>query len=306
MDLRLNKLRLCSDAFWVALAVTGCTVNNGSGSDPTTGAAGTAGSTGGVSSTTGGPMGTGGAPGAGGSPVADAANGGGGSSNAGAAGSGGDVGTGGSLGGGLDAGDPCVVGTGPPQLPFAVDKYFVASGWMQPALIHQDTTCAYPPVPAPASDGGAASDAAVDAAPASDGGAARSDAAPPFPDTKCWTVTYTPMLASDWAGVDWQFPVNNWGTGDGLVIPPGATKVSLVAWGDVGNEKVSFNVGYGAGSTDRFGATSGDRFLTTDPTPISIDMTGIAYTCHGVRMGFGWIAAGGTAITFHFANVRWE
>ena len=48
----------------------------------------------------------------------------------------------------------------------------------------------------------------------------------------------------NWAGVDWQYPFNNWGSGDGLVIPAGATQVSFVAWGDVGR-KVSFNVGYG-------------------------------------------------------------
>jgi hypothetical protein len=195
----------------------------------------------------------------------------------------------------VDAGDICINGLGPSQLPFAVDKYFVASGWMQPALIHQDTSCTYPPTQV--GDGSAPpGDAAVDAAPG----------VPPFPDTKCWTVTYTPTAPSDWAGVDWQFPFNNWGLTVGLVIPPGATKVSFVAWGDVGGETVSFNVGYGPGSTDQFGVSTGNRLLTTDPTPYSIDITGIAYTCHSVRMGFGWIAGGGTAITFHIANMRWE
>src|SRR6185436_4410367 len=90
-----------------------------------------------------------------------------------------------------------------------------------------------------------------------------SDASPPLADAKCWTVTYTPTGPGDWAGGDWQYPVNNWGDGAGLVIPAGATQVSLVAWGDAGGEKVSFNVGYGPSSNDRFGATTGDRFLTT-------------------------------------------
>jgi hypothetical protein len=128
----------------------------------------------------------------------------------------------------------------------------------------------------------------------------------PLPDSKCWTITYTPTGPGDWAGVDWQYPTNNWGSGDGLVIPAGATQVSFVAWGDVGGEKVSFNVGYGSGSSDQFGVSSGDRFLTTEPLRFSIDLSGIAYTCSSVRMGFGWVAAGGTTFTFHVADVRWE
>jgi hypothetical protein len=175
-------------------------------------------------------------------------------------------------------------------LPFAVDQFFIASGWMQATLIHQDTTCTYPPT------GGADASTSVDASP---------DVSS-TPGSKCWTITYTPVTAADWAGVDWQFPANNWGTGDGLVIPAGATKVTFVAWGDVGGEKVSFNVGYGPASTDGFGATLPDKLLTTTPTTYSIDITGIMYTCTSVRMGFGWIAAGGATITFHIADMRWE
>jgi hypothetical protein len=194
-------------------------------------------------------------------------------------------------------GQPCVISGGnvPSKLPFAVDQYFVASGWMQPALIHQDTTCTYPPT--------GTGDAGTDASTIVD---ASTQDVTAFPGTKCWTITYTPVTASDWAGVDWQFPSNNWGASDGLVIPPGATKVTFVAWGDVGGEKVSFNVGYGATSTDGFGATLPDRFLTTTPTTYSVDITGVMYTCTSVRMGFGWIAAGGTAVTFHIADMRWE
>lgn len=82
--------------------------------------------------------------------------------------------------------------------------------------------------------------------------------------------------------------------------------MSFVAWGDVGGERVSFNVGYGPSSTDGFGVSLADSLLTTTPTAYAIDITGIAYTCSCVRMGFGWISAGGATITFHVADVRWE
>jgi hypothetical protein len=206
------------------------------------------------------------------------------------------------------------------SLPFAVDRYFIASGWMQPDLIHQDTTCAFPvPYVPPADDGGPSeggadagvADVSVTDASVTDAGAPADAAMPPrdasvLPGSKCWTITYTPLTPADWAGVDWQYPVNNWGASDGLVIPPGATKVTLVAWGDVGGEKVSFNVGYGPNSTDTFGAGLADQFLTTTPTKYSIDLGGVAYTCPSVRMGFGWVAGGGTQITFHIADIRWE
>jgi hypothetical protein len=178
---------------------------------------------------------------------------------------------------------------------------------MQAPLIQQGTGCSYPPS---ADAGSSVADAAADGdATPGDAAGARPDAAPlraPLSGSKCWTITYTPVTSTDWAGVDWQYPANNWGAIDGLVIPAGAKKVSLVAWGEAGGEKVSFNVGYGAASNDRFTVSSGDRFLTTTPTVYAVDVTGIPYTCSSVRMGFGWIAAGGTTITFHLADIRWE
>jgi len=273
----------------VAFAAAGCSVDDTPSVRAAGGKGGTTTSATGSTSTT--AVTSSGSSGAGGS--SSATGGAAGAEVAGAGGWAGEGGDGGSSGAGgtpEDAGDPCVVGTGPTQLPFAVDKYFIASGWMQASLIHQDTSCTYPSPPI--ADGGSSWDeGGVDAR--------------PLPDSKCWTITYTPTGPSDWAGVDWQYPANNWGTADGLVIPPGATRVTFVAWGDAGGEKVSFNVGYGPTSTDRFGASAADRLLTTLPTPFSIDVAGI-YTCHSVRMGFGWIAGGGTTITFHIADIRWE
>ncbi|HMJ52532.1 MAG TPA: hypothetical protein VK540_10665 [Polyangiaceae bacterium] len=272
------------------------------GSSDVDGAAGAGGSSG-----TGGTSGVGGSGGAAGTSGAAGASGAGGA--AGGSGSGGaDGSTGTDSSSGIDRSDAglCVVGTGPPTLPFAVDQYFLASGWMQPALIHQDAICIYPPNSDAGStiDGGRdASDAASDrdGSSTADGGVI-----PPLPGSKCWTITYAPMVATDWAGVDWQYPINNWGPGPGLVIPPGAAHVSLVAWGDTGSERVTFNVGYGSASPDGFAVSLSDQVLTTSPTRYAIEVSGIAYTCNSVRMGFGWTAAGGTTMTFHIADIRWE
>jgi hypothetical protein len=193
-----------------------------------------------------------------------------------------DSGSGGDDTGSQDEPVVCVTGTGPASLPFAVDQYFIASGWMQAPLITQTPTCTRPGAdPGDAGDGGAASAA------------------------KCWAITYTPAKMTDWAGVDWQYPANNWGTMPGRVIPAGATKVSFYAWGAKGGEKVGFNVGYGVTSPDGFGATL-NQVLTTTPTQYSISLAGLQYTCNSARMGFGWTTSGGSPVSFFIDSVVWE
>jgi hypothetical protein len=284
-------------------------VAGGGGASGTGGNSGTSG--GGGASGTAGASGIGGAAGGG---AADAA----GTSGAGGAAGGGGGGTSGAAGGSADGssgadrspgidGDssPCVTGTGPASLPFAVDQFFVSSGWMQPALIRQEASCVYPGDAGSAADSGG--DAIADATLDRDGfSPGDGSTVPPLPGSKCWTITYTPVSATDWAGVDWQYPIDNWGQSPGLVIPPGAARVSLVAWGDVGTERVTFQVGYGPSSPDGFVASLTHQMLTTVPTRYAIDLRGIAYTCNSVRMGFGWLAEGAVSMTFHIADIRWE
>ena len=294
---------------------SGAAGSGDAGRGGTSGAAGTsvadgAAGSGGVSGTAGASgvdaaAGASGTAGSGGTSGADGSAGGSGAS--GAAGSTGLDGSGADRSSGLDGDDaqPCIIGTGPANLPFAVDQYFVASGWMQPAFIRQEATCLYP------TDGGSVDgghDASGSDAQSDRDGSVASDGStgPPLPGTKCWTITYTPVVATDWAGVDWQYPIDNWGASPGLVIPPGATRVSVVAWGDLGSERVTFQVGYGPTSPDGFVVSLTQQPLTTTPTRYAIDMRGIAYTCHSVRMGFGWLAEGGTSMTFHIADIRWE
>jgi hypothetical protein len=209
----------------------------------------------------------------------------------------------------------CVQGTGPSSLPFAVDEFFTASGWMgDVTAIAMDGSCGASP-DASAPDAGGGLDARTPDAAPSDAGpsdtstsdAGTRDAGTRIPTAKCWAVTYTPADGGQgWAGVDWQFPANNWGTMNGRVIPRGAKRVRFYAWGVAGGEAVSFNVGYGFTSPDQFGITLANQLLTTTPTAYELDLTGIEYTCPSARMGFGWTTSGTSPIKFYIDDVEWQ
>jgi hypothetical protein len=133
----------------------------------------------------------------------------------------------------------------------------------------------------------------------------------------CHAFTYS--LAPDageglgWAGVVWQYPVNNWGSQAGYDIPAGARTVSFYARGDTGTEILDFSAG-GAGSAttacqDTFTSDIGDVLLSTSWAKITIPIGG-AYP-PGVLFPFAWTAvasgqtAGATEITFYIDDIRW-
>ncbi len=209
-----------------------------------------------------------------------------------------------------DAALPCVFGfPGPTSLPFHVDQYFVSSGWEQPQYIQAGPPCTRPAsATVDAGTDGSVSDGGEDAS-VSDGGASGDDDAGSAEDagiSKCWSWTYSPGGLTVWAGVDWQYPLNNWGTQPGLAGPPGATAVTFYAWGLTGTEIVTFNVGYGASSTDVFGGSLPNQQLTRTPTLYTIPLTGDNYVCNSARMGFGWTALGPSSETFFIDSITWQ
>lgn len=159
------------------------------------------------------------------------------------------------------------------RLPFAVDDYFVASGYM--------------------GDG-------------ADGGITRvEECASPRPGEGrglCHRFTWTPG-AQGWAGVFWQFPEGSWGDQPGLTIASGATAVELYAWGARGGEHVKFVVGMD--DVDGFHAEL-DAELGTEPTLLTIDLDGQPY--HEVTGGFGWVAEGEVSpdLSFYIDDVHWR
>jgi len=176
-----------------------------------------------------------------------------------------------------------VGGPGPGSLPFAVDAWFLSTGYMGDyTWIQMDNSCVNSGRSGPAAAG-----------------------------AKCWHILFTPPAAGavGWAGVDWQYPANNWDQATapmaGVVIPPGATRITFYAWGKAG-DAVSFNAGYGVVSDDGFGVSLGPITLTATPTLYSIDLTGVSYTCPSVRMGFGWALAGPAPTEFFIDDIEWR
>jgi hypothetical protein len=217
---------------------------------------------------------------------AGASTGGGGASTGGAAatgGAGGGAGTGMLTGAGGSAVDT------PATLPFAVDLFYAASGFMgdgaTPGLIVLDSICQSP--------------------------------RPSGAMGQCYRFTYQ-RGSIGWGGVYWQYPANNWGASPGKRIASGARRVRFYAAGATGGEAVSFIV-FGIGVADT-AATYRDpatvtltQTLTTTMTAYEINLTGQTYDA--VIGGFGWVAppAGqtlasdaGAPLVFYVDDIEWQ
>jgi outer membrane protein assembly factor BamB len=126
----------------------------------------------------------------------------------------------------------------------------------------------------------------------------------------CYAATWTPPTTTDYAGVFWQSPANNWGAQPCKAIAPGATAVTFVAAGKSGGESVAFAAG-GINLTPTASAPYGDSFtattnatLTTAWQPFSITLPS-GYT--NVCGGFSWnlTATSTQPVSFYVDNVQW-
>ena len=95
----------------------------------------------------------------------------------------------------------------------------------------------------------------------------------------CYTITYQPG-DRHFAGINWQYPHNNWGTDPGLRIAGGAARITGQARGERGGELV----GLGAGQAnthnphdDGFNVGPFDFDLATKWAPFSIPLGGQTY-----------------------------
>lgn len=116
---------------------------------------------------------------------------------------------------------------GPPKGPFAVSDYFAASGAMgdgatPPRLtINESNTACKEPRPA----------------------GARGNCFAFSYDPSLMTTVTPPVEPVLWAGLYWQYPVNNWGDEPGLPLPAGLTKVTFQAAAAGANETAEFAAG---------------------------------------------------------------
>lgn len=99
------------------------------------------------------------------------------------------------------------------------------------------------------------------------------------------------FFSEGWAGIYWQFPLNNWGEYPGYVLK-GASKLTFWARGEKGGEKAEFKVGGVQGSglpfRDSFGPVSdGVVTLTAEWKQYSISLNGTDTS--SVIGGFCWV-----------------
>jgi len=94
----------------------------------------------------------------------------------------------------------------------------------------------------------------------------------------CYTITYVPG-ERHFAGINWQYPHNNWGTEPGLPIAGGATRITLQARGGRGGEKVGFGAGQMGPNPHNDGFSVGplEADVTAAWAPLAIPLQGKSY-----------------------------
>ena len=116
------------------------------------------------------------------------------------------------------------------------------------------------------------------------------------------------MDSSEWGGIVWQDPANDWGDRDGGWNLAGATKLVFWARGDKGGEVVAFKFGVLGQEKKFFDSASGGLdgvTLTPDWKEYTIDLTG--KNLARIKSGFCWSVAGqGAPLTFYLDDIRFE
>ena len=128
----------------------------------------------------------------------------------------------------------------------------------------------------------------------------------PHSGKTCMQWQYT--AGSDWGGVVWQSPANDWGDAAGGKNLTGATKLTFWARGEKGGEVVSFLCGIinrDKPFFDTVQAKLDKAALTSEWKQYTIDLKGKDLT--RVKTGFGWtLAAEGSPVTFYLDDIKYE
>ncbi len=138
---------------------------------------------------------------------------------------------------------------------------------------------------------------------------------PPTSVGTCHKFTFKAALlsappAGAYGGVFWQAPVNNWGSGPGIKVAPGASKVTFRAWSDVDGTVASFNAGgiIGVCADDvQLGQQGTPIELGTEPMLGEVSLAGQTYA-DGVIGGFVWstsVTDTETTVTIYIDDIQW-
>ena len=127
----------------------------------------------------------------------------------------------------------------------------------------------------------------------------------PHAGKTCLKIEY--RSRSDWAGIIWQSPANDWGDKPGGHNLTGAGKLMFWVRGEVGGEKVDFSFG-GIRSDKPFYDTATGKVsveLTKDWKEYSINLSGKDLS--RIKSGFAWtLRADGKPVTFYLDDIRYE
>jgi hypothetical protein len=128
----------------------------------------------------------------------------------------------------------------------------------------------------------------------------------------CYTISYTPGPRR-FAGINWQYPHNNWGFWRGRTIAAGATSITVQARGAAGGEVVSFGAGQLGGPNpynDTFTLGPVGSTLTTIWTAATVPFRGASYGGpNGVLAAFAvslTASATDAPSVFYLDDIRWE
>jgi len=88
----------------------------------------------------------------------------------------------------------------------------------------------------------------------------------PYKGRTCVKIAYTPShpYTSVWAGIYWQYPVNNWGDEEGRSILKEARCLSFYARGQKGGEIIQVKVGGMISGEHRDSGQAGETFKLTN------------------------------------------
>ena len=122
----------------------------------------------------------------------------------------------------------------------------------------------------------------------------------------CLKVQYN--APTNWGGVVWQSPANDWGDKPGGWNLLGAKKLVFYARGETGSEVVSFSFGVLGADKTYHDTASG----TLDKVPLSvawkrytIDLSNKDLSC--IKTGFAFAVAGnGSPVTFYLDDIKYE
>jgi len=128
----------------------------------------------------------------------------------------------------------------------------------------------------------------------------------PHAGKTCLRVEYS--ASTDWSGIVWQDPANDWGDQNGGWNLTGAKTLKVWARGERGGEIVNFKFGI-LGADKKFSDSAtgenSDIKLTKEWREYTIDLAGKDLT--RIKTGFVWTVAGqGEPVVFYLDDIRFE